>query len=47
MARGVESGTVKKAGIAGLAGGMGFVFLAFLLEYLRKAREGDRERVER
>ena len=36
--RGVASGTMKKVAVAGIADLMVFVFLAFLLEYVQKAR---------
>jgi hypothetical protein len=37
--RGVSRGTVKRVGMAGIVGLMGFVFLGYVLEYVQKARE--------
>ena len=41
VARPVPRGTVKKATIAGIVGLMASVMLAFLLEYVGRAREGE------
>jgi uncharacterized protein involved in exopolysaccharide biosynthesis len=38
--RGVPRGTVKKVMVGGMVGMMGFMLLAFFVEYVRKARLG-------